>query len=171
VLLVSVGSAAILASGGRWARRALLACVVLGFVITAGGWLTPYRGFYELALRAAPAFWPETGDPFQNIVASWPMSPTYGHWVYAWHSLDGSIPNGPGPVVFEALFGRPLELSASVTFPDDAGFNHIWWLGLGRLTNSVVPFVLGVVLLFATAWSGFALWRAVRRDPAILPYS
>jgi len=171
VLLVSVGSAAILHSAGRWARRGLLACVALGFVINLGGWLAPYRGFYELANRAAVAFWPDAGDRFQNVVASWSMSPTYGHWLYVWNTLDGSIPNGSGPEVFQSMFGRALPLSPAVTFPDDAAFHHIWWLGLGRLTNSSIPFVLGLGLLLAVGWAGFVLWRSVRSDPVKTPYS
>ncbi|HHI78508.1 MAG TPA: hypothetical protein ENK02_00860 [Planctomycetes bacterium] len=135
--------------GGPRLKAGLASLALLGLLAQAGGWLTPYHGFYDLAFRSAARQWPEVpaGNRIHLIATDLAYSPLHGHWTYALLSAQGRIPEGRGPEVYKALFGRPFDLSPRPGLPEDSSFRHFWWKGLGIRLDSSLPSLLAWLLL------------------------
>ncbi|MAE75375.1 MAG: hypothetical protein CMJ85_00710 [Planctomycetes bacterium] len=166
VLLVAVTVASLLRAGGGSGKRLRLLVVVatLGGLVTLGGWLAPYRGYYELGHRAIAAKWPQVPveHHIQYLVSEPRMTPIFGHWAYAWLSLDGAIPDGPSEVVHGLMFGRSEQLETRITWPEDTGFRHVWPIGLWRRLDSSMPLVIAGLLAGLAALLAFSVAAAAR---------
>ncbi len=167
-LLGGLAAGFVLAEGTRRLRALLAGLAVLGLLIQLGGWLAPYRGYYDLAFRAAAARWPSVpaGDRIHHLASDPRTSPVFGHWLYAAFSLDGAIPAGPGPKVFGALFGTPLPEPPVPRLPEDQGFRHFFWLGVSRRLGAWWPGVLGLLLAAGALGLGLRLRAEIRRSDA-----
>ncbi|GEM_PF-3078325 len=144
-------------------RRVLFGLAGIGLLVQAGGWLTPYHGYYDLAFRAAAVRWADVpeGDRIHYLASDPRTSPLHGHWTYAWFNATGEIPSGSGRKVYGALFGEDLDSPPVPNLPEDRSFRHFWALGLGRRLDSVFPAVLGLLLLVLTVRAGRDLRRSL----------
>ncbi len=142
-------------------RVPFLALLFLGLLAQVGGWLTPYHGFYDLAFRSAAQEWPAVpaGDRIHLIATDFAYSPLHGHWTYALLSAQGKIPDGPGNDVYASLFGQKVDLSPRPALPEDSGFRHFWWKGLGLRFASPLPSIFAWLLAFFLVLKIFQLRR------------
>ncbi len=140
-------------------RLPLWGLALLGLLAQMGGWLTPYHGFYDLAFRAAAQEWPAVpaGDRIHLVATDFAYSPLHGHWTYALLSAQGKIPEGPGPEVYQALFGEPRDISPRPVLPEDSAFRHFWWKGLGFRFASPIPAIFAWLLTFLLLYKIFQL--------------
>lgn len=155
-----------------WQRRPVLFAVVcvLGFLISVGGVITPYRGQQNLAYKAGAVVYPGVDEVANNVNFDPRFSPLHTHWIYAWLSATGRLERGGAENTTVPLFGVAVEGAAlpPEIRAEDAGFRHWWMVGLAH--NRGVPFwPLFAAWLFATIallrWGARGLLSARTRDP------
>lgn len=175
VILVAFTSASLLESLAlrrqRWVNLAFVSLTALSLLWNLGGWAAPYRGWFDLVLRPQvqqqlfPDVLAAKGDVHQTLFTRPRLSPLLGHLAYARLNLIGEIPAGPSEAVYQSLVGIPIEtrLPPAPFFPEDAAFRHFWWLGLRSRFSSLLPLLLGALLLILCIPTLLSLRRCVER--------
>lgn len=169
VLLVAVA----LAVGRPWRRRprCFAAVCAAGVLVSLGGVLTPYRGFYHVAHHAAEVVYRADidsgaiapGTLHDHYMTHPRFSPIVGHWRYAWQALRGRLGPGPASANIDAVLG--IDAAAAPALPDfpreDLGFRHFWLAYLHDLVGVPWRAILAAWLAGAAAclWLGAAWWR------------
>ncbi len=153
-------------SAGRGLRAAFWGLFVLGGLIQVGGFLTPYRGYYQFGFQAIAAKSPEVleGDRIHHLSADLRLSPLHVHWRYAWKSLRGELPAvsvSEGKRFYQDVYGVTVEQAAVPYWPEDAGFGHLWPIGLCRRLGSAIPGVLAGLLFLALLFALLRYWREI----------
>jgi hypothetical protein len=155
VALVCTVALARLGSGRRWPRR-FIATAALGFVVSLGGIVTPYRGQQDLAYKAATVLYPGAPQLDNNVNADPRLTPLHTHWIYLWLSLSGRLEQRGPENTTGPLFGV-YELPSNVGLDrpgEDAGLRH-WWMvsfadrQLLPLWPTLVPWVAVTLALLA----------------------
>ena len=126
----------------RWPRSFALVCC-LGFLVSLGGVLTPYRGQQSLAYQAAEVVYPGVEQVDNNINSDPRFSPLHTHWIYAWLSATGRLEQGGADNTTEPLFGVEVDEARLPRADEDAGFRHWWMAGIaGRGGYPLWPLAL-----------------------------
>jgi hypothetical protein len=171
LLVVVVG----LSFGQPWRRwpKAFALCCALGFAISVGGVLTPYRGDRQLAYSAAASLYPEVAQTNAALLPmyydfDWRLSPLRSHWVYAWLSATGRLEQGGAANTTLPMFGVDVPGEAGAALRpgqlEDVRFRHWWWrYGVDLLGWSAWP---AAVLAALALLSGCAAVRRLRALPS-----
>jgi hypothetical protein len=148
VLLVAVALAT--AKPWRRHRRLVTAVCSIGFLVSLGGVITPYRGQQDLANQAAEVVYPGAGQLDNNVNSAPMFSPLHTHWIYAWLSATGRLERGGAENTTGPLFGvvegvEPARLGRP---HEDAGFRHLWMVSFS--SRGLAPL-----------WALLAIWVTV----------
>ena len=156
-----------LALGKPWRRRPRLfvAVCTIGFLVSLGGILSPYRGQQDLAFDAARTHYAQdlaekkiSENELADRVNVHPIySPIHTHWIYAWLSASGRLERGGSANTTEPLFGIDVEVAEFLAVADviadqgeDRGFRH-WWM-----LYAALPWWF--VLAWIAATAGALIW-------------
>ncbi len=155
------------ALGKPWRRRPRLfvAVCTIGFLVSLGGILSPYRGQQDLAFDAARTHYAQdlaekkiSENELADRVNVHPIySPIHTHWIYAWLSASGRLERGGSANTTEPLFGIDVEVAEFLAVADviadqgeDRGFRH-WWM-----LYAALPWWF--VLAWIAATAGALIW-------------
>jgi hypothetical protein len=163
-----------LALGRPWrtSPRAFWLISGLGFLLSLGGHLSPYRGHQGFAYPAAAVHWQADPNTLNDNVNWDPrFTPLHGHWNYARLAATGRIESGRSADTTEPLFGVAMpDGTAPRPSREDAGFRHLWWRYLEDLwpefpgLAAAGGLALGSLLVLAAALWRLGAWA--RREPA-----
>lgn len=165
VLFVTVA----LALGQPWktAPRAFWAFAIVGFVLSAGGIVTSYRGHQQLAYPAAEVEWQAPAHTLSDNVNSAPaFSPLHGHWNYARLAAAGRIDSGLSKDTTEPLFGVVMpDGKAPIPRREDTAFRHFWWRYVIDYWPGFPSALVAVALAaLSAAFLALGSWRLMKEE-------